>query len=89
MDLASREQSLRARLEQIAQLEAEVARREQELRDKERELKTKEKAKKQILLRLTPSIWNEIAAMAEEEFRSINGEIEFLLAEAIRRRRGK
>lgn len=89
MDPASREQSLRARLEQIAQLEAEVARREQELRDKERELKTREKAKKQILLRLTPSIWNEIAAMAEEEFRSINGEIEFLLAEAIRRRRGK
>ncbi|MCI8843301.1 MAG: Arc family DNA-binding protein [Oscillospiraceae bacterium] len=55
---------------------------------REKELKTREKAKKQLLLRLSPSLWNEIAALAEADFRSINGEIEFLLTEAVRKRRG-
>ncbi len=82
MDLNEKESALRARLQRVEELEAEAERRE-------RELKTREKAKKQLLLRLAPSLWNEIAAMAEEDFRSINGEIEFLLTEAVRRRKGK
>ncbi len=82
MDLNEKEAALRARLQRVEELEAEAERRE-------RELKTREKAKKQLLLRLAPSLWNEIAAMAEEDFRSINGEIEFLLTEAVRRRKGK
>ncbi len=82
MDLNEKVAALRARLQRVAELEAEAERRE-------RELKTREKAKKQLLLRLAPSLWNEIAAMAEEDFRSINGEIEFLLTEAVRRRKGK
>lgn len=45
------------------------------------------KGKKSILLRLNSEDWNEIAAWAEEEFRSINGQIEYLLNEAIRQRR--
>lgn len=80
MELDKKEAGLQERLKRIEELEAEVVRRE-------KELKTKEKAKKQVLLRLAPSLWNEIAALAEEDFRSINGEIEYLLTGAVRRRR--
>lgn len=46
--------------------------------------------KKSILLRLNSDDWNEIAALAEEEFRSINGQIEYLLHEAVaQRKKGK
>ena len=47
-----------------------------------------EKGKKSVLLRLDSSTWNEIAAWAESEFRSINGQIEYLLSEAIKNRKG-
>ncbi len=70
-----REQALRERLERIEALE--------------RELKAKESAKKQVPLRLSNTLWTEIAAWAEEDFRSINGQIEYLLTEAVRRRKGK
>ncbi|MBE5884932.1 MAG: Arc family DNA-binding protein [Lachnospiraceae bacterium] len=60
---------------------------EQEILEKEKNLKEKEKAKKQVLLRLSPSLWNELAKWADDDFRSINGQIEFLLAEAVRNRR--
>ncbi len=49
----------------------------------------KDKDKKQLLLRLAPALWRELAAWAEDDFRSINGQIEFLLSEAVRLRRGK
>ena len=48
---------------------------------------SKDKEKKQILLRLSPSLWKELAAWAEDEFRSINGQIEFLLSECVKQRR--
>jgi hypothetical protein len=48
-----------------------------------------EKDKKQLLLRLSPSLWEELAAWAEDDFRSINGQIEFLLTECVRQRRNK
>lgn len=48
----------------------------------------KDKGKKSILLRLDAEMWNEIAAWADDEFRSINGQIEYLLNEAIKKRRG-
>jgi hypothetical protein len=44
--------------------------------------------KKSILLRLSPQIWEEINRWAEEDFRSVNGQIEYLLQDAINRRRG-
>jgi hypothetical protein len=53
----------------------------------ENDPKRNEKAKKQLLLRLSPNLWDEIAAWAEDDFRSINGQIEFLLTECVRRRR--
>ena len=76
-----REARLQERLERIEALEKEVKARE-------KALKKAETAKKQLLLRLSPSLWDEIAAWAEEDFRSINGPIEYLLTEAVRRRKG-
>lgn len=46
-------------------------------------------AKKQLLLRLSPSLWNEINQWAQDEFRSINGQIEYLLTQAVRQRKKK
>lgn len=51
------------------------------------ENRTKEKAKKQVPLRLSASLWNELAQWAEEDFRSINGQIEYLLTECVKRRK--
>lgn len=82
MGPAEKEQLLQERLERIARMEEEVLRRERALKDKE-------KAKKQVPLRLAPSLWDQIAALAEEDFRSINGEIEFLLTQAVKDRRGR
>ena len=47
----------------------------------------KEKEKKQVLLRLSPSLWQDLARWAEDDFRSINGQIEFLLTECVRDRK--
>lgn len=62
---------------------------EEEIKKKEKSLKENEKAKKQVLLRLSPGLWNEIAAWAEDDFRSINGQIEYLLNECVRERKKK
>lgn len=43
--------------------------------------------KKTVLLRLNPKAWEEINRWAEEEFRSINGQIEYIIDEALRKRR--
>ncbi len=47
----------------------------------------KETDKKQVLLRLSPALWRELAAWSEDEFRSINGQIEYLLTECVRQRK--
>lgn len=49
----------------------------------------KDKAKKQVLLRLSSSLWEELARWADDDFRSINGQIEYLLTDAVRKRRNK
>lgn len=51
------------------------------------DIKDKDKEKKQIPLRLTPALYKEIAAWAEDDFRSINGQIEYLLNECVKRRK--
>lgn len=51
------------------------------------EMENKEKDKKQLLLRLSPSLWKELAAWAEDDFRSINGQIEYLLTECVKQRK--
>lgn len=47
-----------------------------------------QKAKKQVLLRLSPTLWKEINAWASDDFRSVNGQIEYLLTEAVKKRKG-
>ena len=43
--------------------------------------------KKQVPLRLSPKLYNAIAAWAEDDFRSVNGQIEYLLTECVRQRK--
>ncbi|MBO5459602.1 MAG: Arc family DNA-binding protein [Lachnospira sp.] len=62
---------------------------EKEADKRQKQLKEKEKAKKQVLLRLAPSLWNDLAQWAEEDFRSINGQIEYLLSEAVSRHKDR
>jgi hypothetical protein len=49
----------------------------------------KDEAKKQVPLRLSPSLYRELSAWAEDDFRSLNGQIEYLLTEAVKKRKGK
>lgn len=43
--------------------------------------------KKQIPLRLSEKLYAELAAWAEDEFRSVNGQIEYLLTECVKTRK--
>lgn len=43
--------------------------------------------KKQVPLRLSPKLYDAIASWAEDDFRSINGQIEYLLSECVRQRK--
>lgn len=81
-DLKGREEALQQRLKRLEELEKDIAK-------KEKAVKEKEKAKKQMLLRLAPSLWNELAKWAEEDFRSINGQVEYLLTECVKYRKNK
>lgn len=44
-------------------------------------------AKKQIPLRLSEKLYADIAAWVEDDFRSVNGQIEYLLSECVRQRK--
>ena len=43
--------------------------------------------KKQIPLRLSEKLYSAIAAWAEDDFRSVNGQIEYLLTECVKQRK--
>lgn len=43
--------------------------------------------KKQIPLRVSEKLFNAIASWAEDDFRSINGQIEYLLTECVKQRK--
>lgn len=43
--------------------------------------------KKQIPLRVSAKLYQQIAAWAEDDFRSINGQIEYLLTECVKQRK--
>ncbi len=43
--------------------------------------------KKQIPLRVSKGLYDAIAAWAEDDFRSINGQIEYLLSECVKQRK--
>ena len=44
-------------------------------------------SKKQVPLRISQSLWNDLSTWAGDEFRSLNGQIEYLLTECVRRRK--
>ena len=80
VNIEAKEQELNERLQRLEKLEADI-------KNKEKQTKEKEKAKKQVLLRLAPSLWEDLAKWADDDYRSINSQIEFLLAEAVRKRK--
>ncbi len=45
------------------------------------------KEKKQIPLRLSASLFAELSAWAQDDFRSVNGQIEYLLTECVKKRK--
>lgn len=42
--------------------------------------------KKAFLLRIDPVIWAEVERLAQSELRSVNGQVEYLLRDALERR---
>lgn len=81
-DLKQREDRLLARL-------AEVEKREERLREREETLHAAEQEKKQVLLRIPLSLWLSLARWADQDLRSINGQIEYLLTQAVREKNRK
>jgi hypothetical protein len=45
------------------------------------------KGKKQVPLRISEQLFNELTRWAEDEFRSLNGQIEYLLTDCLKKRR--
>ncbi|MHA4737444.1 type II toxin-antitoxin system antitoxin [Dyadobacter sp. MSC1_007] len=43
--------------------------------------------KKAFVLRINPDMLKELEAWAQQDFRSLNGQIEFLLSEALKKQR--
>jgi hypothetical protein len=44
--------------------------------------------RKQFLLRIDQDLWNALEQWADEEFRSVNGQIEYILHQAVVKRKG-
>jgi hypothetical protein len=44
--------------------------------------------RKPFLLRIDPALWSELEAWAQDELRSVNGQIEYVLKQAVQKRRG-
>jgi hypothetical protein len=44
--------------------------------------------RKTFLLRIDPALWAELEAWAQDELRSVNGQVEYLLKQAVLRRKG-
>ncbi len=44
--------------------------------------------KKSFLLRIDPALWADLERWAEDELRSVNGQIEYLLRVAVQKRKG-
>jgi len=45
-------------------------------------------SRKSFLLRVDPKLWRELERWAADELRSVNGQVEWILREAVRRRTG-
>jgi hypothetical protein len=45
--------------------------------------------RKSFLLRIDPALWADLEAWAQDELRSINSQIEYLLRQAVQKRKGR
>lgn len=45
-------------------------------------------SRKPFLLRIDPGLWEELESWAKDEFRSVNAQIEYLLRQAVQKRKG-
>ena len=45
-------------------------------------------ARKRFLLRIDPEVWADVEKWAADELRSVNAQVEYLLREAVRKRKG-
>ncbi len=45
--------------------------------------------KKAVILRIDPKLWKDLNAWAKDELRSLNGQIEYILREAVKKRKGE
>ena len=46
------------------------------------------KERKAFLMRMDPALWAELEAWAQDELRSVNGQIEIILRQAVQKRKG-
>ena len=46
-------------------------------------------SRKAFLLRIDPALWAELEAWAQDELRSVNGQIEYVLKQATLKRKGR
>lgn len=44
--------------------------------------------RKSFLLRIDPALWADLEAWAQAELRSVNGQIEYILRQAVEKRKG-
>ena len=44
--------------------------------------------RKPFLLRINPELWTELESWAQDELRSVNGQIEYILKQAVIKRKG-
>jgi hypothetical protein len=45
--------------------------------------------RKSFLLRMDPALWDELESWAQAELRSVNGQIEYILRQAVNKRKGQ
>lgn len=45
--------------------------------------------RKSFLLRMDPALWGDLETWAQDDLRSVNGQIEYLLRQAVLRRKGQ
>ena len=45
--------------------------------------------KKAIILRIDPKLWEDLNIWAKDEIRSLNSQVEYVLREAVKKRKGR
>jgi hypothetical protein len=45
--------------------------------------------RKSFLLRMDPALWDDLEGWAQAELRSVNGQIEYILRQAVNKRKGE